>query len=365
MSAHDPRYAAVQTIQAAVQEYGSDTQPYRTLGNIVAKAQGDLIILNYTPLAAYEGSWTPIEQVCRGLILRISTQEIVALPFFKFFNVNEQEETMLERLPEMPHVVTRKVDGALGVSYPAADGLLAIATRGAFTSPEALWATQYLRTHYPDFCQQYDGATTYLFEICAPLEVQPHITPEQEGLVLLGSRSLGMDFGNDASYEEITATATQWGFPVVPHYPYSTREIVARCATEEHEGYVARYGDIRVKFKTAHYVTINRIITSMNPRRLRDYLQEGGDLEPILRSVPSWYATMLRRATDGMQKAIAAQEQYLLARYEALHSIESGKEFAEAAQQEEPAIRAALFALRNGNRPLFAHLVEMAGFNGV
>jgi RNA ligase len=347
----DPRFAAVQAMQAAVLTHGANLQPYRALGNIAAKVKGDLIIFNYTPLAAYERQWTWIEQVCRGLILRISTQAIVALPFFKFFNVNEREETLLERLPEVPDVVTRKVDGALGISYPAADGLPAIATRGAFTSPEAEWATDYLRTHYPLFCQQEDGQTTYLFEICAPLAVQPHITPEQEGLVLLGMRSLEANFGHDGTYEEVRATATRWGFPVVPHYPYTTSEIVARCATEEHEGYVARYGDMRVKFKTTRYVTINRIITSMNPRRLRDYLQEGGDMEPLLRPLPPWYATMLKNAADGMRNEIASQEQYLLARYEALRSIESGKEFAEMVQGEPVAIRPALFALRNGNRP--------------
>ena len=350
MSELDPRFATLQTMQAAVREHGDNGQAYRALGNIAAKVKGDLIIFNYTPIAAYERQWTLIEQLCRGLILRISTQAIVALPFFKFFNVNEREETLLERLPELPDGVTRKVDGALGISYPAADGLPAIATRGAFTSPEAEWATVSLRTHYPRFCQQYDGAKTFLFEICAPLAVQPHITPEQEGLVLLGTRSLGANFGEDALYEEVTSTATLWGFPVVPTFRYSTSEIVARCATEEHEGYVARYGDMRVKFKTNHYVTINRIITSMNPRRLRDYLQSGGEMEPLLRPLPPWYATMLKSTADGMRNTIAAQEQYLLARYEALRFIESGKEFAEVAQGENPAIRAALFALRNRNK---------------
>jgi hypothetical protein len=351
MAELNPRYGALGQMQEAVRTHGAEVQAYRALGMIVAKVKGDLIIFNYTPLAAYEGTWTLIEQVCRGLILRISTQDIVSLPFFKFFNVNEREETQLDRLPEVPEVVTRKVDGALGVIYPAADDLPAIATRGAFTSPEAEWATRYLREHYPEFCAGYDGQMTYLFEICAPLEVQPHITPEQEGLVLLGTRSLGANFGEDAPYEQVVATAGQWGFPVVPHYAYSTSEIVARCATEEHEGYVARYGDMRVKFKTAHYVTINRIITSMNPRRLRDYLQTGGELEPLLRSLPPWYAAMLTRAATGITQAIREQETYLLARYEALRSLESGKDFAAAVEAETPAMRAALFALRNGNRP--------------
>src|SRR5271169_5724921 len=104
-----------------------------------------LRILNYTPKAAFEGKWGDgVLDYCRGLIYN-NAGEIVARPFKKFHNLNTQSmpETMAENLPPYLPEITLKMDGSLGIWYPDGTSHGAIATRGSFTSDQAIWATDW------------------------------------------------------------------------------------------------------------------------------------------------------------------------------------------------------------------------------
>lgn len=97
-----------------------------------------LHIYNYTDLATYAGEWTQAERVCRGLIVESETGKIIARGPSKFFNYGEPSaktyplDTMVR--------VTKKEDGSLGIGW-CYDGQHGIATRGSFTSEQALHAT--------------------------------------------------------------------------------------------------------------------------------------------------------------------------------------------------------------------------------
>lgn len=122
----------------------------------------DLWLFNYTSKAQYESIWDDVTSRCRGLIT--DHHNIVARPFAKFFNWGELDRDML---PRGPIRVQDKVDGSLGILYQKPSTLeLAIATRGSFTSEQALHATEVLRTRYEDFLP-FNGVT-YLFEILLP-----------------------------------------------------------------------------------------------------------------------------------------------------------------------------------------------------
>jgi len=105
--------------------------------SVVKHPEFDLWILNYTAACQYDRAWDPITLTTRGLILN-KQGYIVARPFSKFFNLGEQPETQLERLPNLPFSVFEKVDGSLGILYRGPDSKLRIATRGSFTSTQAL-----------------------------------------------------------------------------------------------------------------------------------------------------------------------------------------------------------------------------------
>jgi hypothetical protein len=79
-------------IGAAVLEYGRDTARYKELGNIRAVVDpftGNFVLLNYTDEATYGKTWNDVERASRGLIYDLRNGQPVAIPFPKFFNVNE------------------------------------------------------------------------------------------------------------------------------------------------------------------------------------------------------------------------------------------------------------------------------------
>src|ERR1035441_3123422 len=138
----------------------------------------DLWIYNYTEKTQYESHWTPETLVCRGLILD-QVGNVVARPFSKFFNYGSPQAASI---PVEPFVVMEKMDGSLGILYYL-DGQPRIATRGNFTSEQAIEGTAMIREHE---LERVDGVTA-LFEILYPANGDCHRrSPEhslQGGLV--------------------------------------------------------------------------------------------------------------------------------------------------------------------------------------
>lgn len=140
-----------------------------------------LKIFNYTQKAVFEGVWNEATRMCRGLIINTETLCVVARPFAKFFNYGEDKASHIS-LGEIV-TVTDKIDGSLGIQYwmPKAKRW-AIATRGSFTSEQAVWATDWLQKYGTQ--DYFNIDYTYLYEILATWN-RIVIEYNWEGLVLL------------------------------------------------------------------------------------------------------------------------------------------------------------------------------------
>lgn len=158
-------HPGVLTILDAVRTLGPDVGAYKALGNIAVAAQDDLLLFNYTPLAVYANTWNDVELVSHGLIVHWPTATLAALPWSKFFNLNERPETQLGALPSGACEITEKLDGSLGILVRTPDGP-AITTRGSFASPQARWATTHLLSRYD--VRDLPEDITLLFEIVYP-----------------------------------------------------------------------------------------------------------------------------------------------------------------------------------------------------
>ncbi len=97
-----------------------------------------LYVLNYSNRAQYMNKWTQSERVCRGLIVEDGTGRVIARGPEKFFNYGQTGAP--EVTPETLVHVTRKEDGSLGIGWTY-EGQYGIATRGSFTSDQAIHAT--------------------------------------------------------------------------------------------------------------------------------------------------------------------------------------------------------------------------------
>lgn len=227
-----------------------------------------LAILNYSELAQYSREWNQVTTQCRGLIYHTETQEVVARPFPKFFNHSEPGSPTIP-LDAMVEV-TDKLDGSLGVFHDDGDGG-AIATRGSFTSPQAVYATALWKQRYRDVFTPQPGMT-YLFEIIYPAN---RIVVDYKGtsdLFLLGAIEIesGSSFGPHES-----ETFGEWPGPRATVFPHKTfADVLAAAPRPGAEGFVIRrvFSEDRLKLKQEDYCALHRIVTGCTARRLWEYL---------------------------------------------------------------------------------------------
>ena len=166
-------------------------QPYIDKGLISVQKHPteDLFIFNYTHACQYSQAWDDVTEQCRGLILD-GAGNCVARPFRKFYNMEEHVEKG-RKMPEGKPKIYDKMDGSLGVMYWAS-GKPSIATRGSFTSDQAVKANEMLLKKIGEmgddagFLEELKDKTL-LFEIIFPANQIVVNYGDREDLVFLGA----------------------------------------------------------------------------------------------------------------------------------------------------------------------------------
>ena len=89
-------------------------------------------IYNYTNECAFKSkNWDYYTRHARGLILDVEGN-VIAIPFKKFFNINEHEETLFANIPTEIPEISEKLDGSMGIGFLGSDNRYYISTRGSF-----------------------------------------------------------------------------------------------------------------------------------------------------------------------------------------------------------------------------------------
>lgn len=239
----------------------------------------DLIIYNYTEKAQFDNEWNNVTTKCRGLIVN-SKGLVVARPFDKFLNYGQNQADIM--LMDYPVVATDKMDGSLGILWDY-EGEQGIATRGSFTSDQAVHATElWKRIGFPAL-----KSHTYMFEIIYPENRIVLDYGDMDALVLLGCRSI-----EDGSVW-LPNTMPEWSGPVTQTFPYKTlREALTAPQRPNAEGLVVYFPDLdyRIKIKQEDYVALHKIVTGLTERRVWESMKEGKTLEDLCSIVPDeWY----------------------------------------------------------------------------
>lgn len=248
----------------------------------------EMWILNYTEKAAFDGHWNNVTLNTRGLIVDPFC-DIIARPFPKFFNFSQPGCPEIDL--DEPAVVTDKMDGSLGILYrEKLTGRLAIATRGSFTSDQAIHATELLRTKYKGF--QPSSGWTYLFEIIYPENRIVCDYGDRDELVLLGAVHIETGESVDSDWSDWLG----WYGPVAEVLPYtSMREALEADARSGKEGVVVHLldSDVRVKIKQEDYIRLHRIVTGLNARSVWQAMVDG-KFDELLEMVPDEFHDFVR-----------------------------------------------------------------------
>ncbi len=291
----------------------TNTQPVTTRDDYVAKGLlrrddlGDLSVYTYTDRCTHARAWDEITRNSRGHIFNRRTGECVAWTFPKFFNLGENEETQESVLPWSDgYSVFEKVDGWLGNLYRV-DGGYAIASRGSFSSPGAMWATDFLASHcnlswLPD-------EVTLVFELVSPatrIIVDYH---EREALVLLAAfdRHTGREYPWHRTLSFAMLIGCETPMEYVPNIA-QCRRVLDGCSGKEMEGVVVRFNNgLRVKIKGEDYrrrskvregITPLTVWGSMRNGKLRDEYRDlvedeyQAELDVIVCRLEDWYGAI-------------------------------------------------------------------------
>ena len=267
-----------------------------------------LYILNYTHKAQYEPAWGDgTIDYCRGLIID-EDYNIVARPFKKFHNLNTASipETLEANLPKTTPTITQKYDGSLGILWQYR-GDYGIATRGSFTSPQALWATKWLKDRIEGRINDYPlempetgvlRSYTWLFEIIYSGN-RIVVSYPFEGLVLLGA--VAKNNGRELPHSAVTAIGERKGYRVTPQIKGKNLFDCMQDNNPNEEGYVVTYslgsgtGPLKIKIKMADYLRLHRIVTGMNPRSVWELLKNRVILEDKFVGCPDDFMKWLSR----------------------------------------------------------------------
>lgn len=285
----------------------------------------DLWIFNYTKKAQIEGRWNDATRRCRGLITRAGYEvKVIARPFEKFMNLGEHPEGAFNL--DAPVWAVDKADGSLGVMYFGPDGW-AIATRGSFTSEQAIEGTKMLRERIAEGFQPHPGVT-YLFEIVYPENRIVLDYGAKRELVLLAA--LKTDSVDREPACEAFMHACDW-FERAEGHRSTLRKLLTDPPRENSEGYVAYTTDGRmVKVKQQDYIERHRIVFGLSELSVWEALRDGRLIE-LQEGVPEEFRDWIIAVAQRIQKAANR-----------LHNTASW--YAMGAQQGEFKSRAALAA---------------------
>ena len=157
-----------------------------------------LTIWNYTINVQYNNLWDlhPLIPQCRGLVTDDNTGEIVARPFKKFFNIEEQKHKATKDF-----TVYEKLDGSLIIMF-FYEGQWRVASRGSFISDQAEKAIEILYESINEvLANPLDEDYTFMFEVIYPENRIVVDYGNSERLVMLGA--IRTSDGYEMSYNEL------------------------------------------------------------------------------------------------------------------------------------------------------------------
>lgn len=304
----------------------------------------DLTIWNYSPKVQYERLWDDITIQCRGLVTN-SKGDIVARPFKKFFNY---EEHKTEDIPNEEYEVYEKMDGSLGILFyyeyelsaekryniwfnnnyetgmerffdlnnlpdfdnpyyeptPKTKGEWIMATRGSFTSPQAIKGKELLgKYNFERLHHDY----TYLFEIIYK-ENRIVCDYDFDDLILLGviNTKTGDEVNIHYDNEDIRFKnmISNIGFRVVMSYKTwgEGYDLLKEEISKDREGYVIRFKNgFRMKIKGEEYIRLHRILTNISNRDIWEYLKDNKPFDELLEKVPDEFNDWVKETIKDLQ----------------------------------------------------------------
>jgi hypothetical protein len=343
-------------LQKALRSGQTPEQLKATLGiNMVEHPTLHLVAFKYDQIESPKTN--PIVIASRGTVLEKGTWNLVAQPFFRFFNYGEHAE-LTNTFDFSNFAAMHKEDGSLAIVYYY-NGEWHMNTSGSFafgecnfsgkTWRELFWETAKLDTSVMD------ENHTYIFELCTMFNkvVRMYSKPT---VFLLGVTDIrtGKEFGVDAVKDIAEGLGVT---PITTQECHSFKDVenfLSKMESDDptFEGMVLRdVNGLRVKIKTKTYLALHHLADNgniANPKNIIPFLLKG-EMDEILVYFPEMKEQVA--AVDALLKEEFDKLQSL---WQAVKSIEVQKDFA-LAIKDKTKFTGMLFTIRKTGEDLEQH----------
>ena len=241
----------------------------------------------YNAPCVYFKYWNDTTLNARGIVFDKEIGEIVARPFYKFFNYQElingegQRTDILDMMEKcgfkfdasQTFRVMDKLDGSLGIVFwDKYQQKWRVKTGGAFFSDQAVWAQKWLDEHV-NLSELVIGFT-YTFEILYDEDVHP-ISYDKEEMVLLGI--ISNSSGEEVTLDVLKHQAELLGVRMADVIEFKNFDEVIPYATNlpnTKEGVVVTFKNgFKVKIKGKEFLELQRKFHNLT----REYIWEHFD----------------------------------------------------------------------------------------
>jgi RNA ligase len=243
------------------------------------------------------------------------------------------------------------MDGSLGILF-FYEGKWVVATRGSFTSPQAVKAREMLDAKYN--LESIPKSYATLFEIIYPENRIVVDYGDEEKLVVLGMTNRFN--GKELDYESVVNMHSESGIPVVKRYDGIRDYSDLKSKVEQNaEGFVVKFsnGD-RMKIKGEEYLRLHKIMTNVSTTGVWELLSNGGDVNEFLKDVPDEFYKKVKEYADTLKYGFyqvsehcgKAHSYFRYGKYGDREVEPTKKEYAEhVMQNSHPPYRSVMFAM--------------------
>lgn len=253
-----------------------------------------------------------VRRECRGLVFDSETGELINRRYHKFFNVNERDETHLEKIDwSKPHVILEKLDGSMVSPCRIINHLRWMTKMGITDTSMEAEAFVAKNPKYALFARQsFDNQITLIFEWCSNKNRIVLDYPEDR-LVLTAMR-YNFD-GRYVPHEAMVQIAAIYDIPVVKAYDptewfdeYGAVIITEYVRSQEGiEGVVVRFDDGHmVKIKADWYVRIHKVKSMLGQERDVTALILNNELDDLLPILPQEDVARVEKFREKLEKEL-------------------------------------------------------------
>lgn len=289
---------------------------YEILNSVQTSQYNNLVLLRYGNYSDVFGgecdyvefwdSFDGIYRHCRSIVIDVENDEIVILPFDKFFNLNEIEETnenvvrqkISEALKnEFSDIdITNKLDGSMQCARYYKGNFIMSGSQSI--NPEQSWRLKdgysMLNDDYKKLLRSFPNHT-FIFEYISKEDV--HVVNYNEdmyGLHLIGARNVKT--GLSSTHKILKVLAENYNIKISERHNISFDEMLnslSKYKSNEKEGYVIHISklneDFFVKIKCDDYVQMHKILSAISSVNLIIKSIGNDTFDDLLSKVPEVY----------------------------------------------------------------------------